>query len=92
MSFTNSSPSTVFHHSISYRGFFQVRFDYDGSQIPAEWHGWMHYNTDIPPTVRPPVKYKWMAKHTENFTGTDRAYVPYDTVPQKIQAWVPGKK
>ena len=26
--------------------------DYDGSMIPAEWFGWMHYKTDIPPTVK----------------------------------------
>ncbi|KAK2710629.1 hypothetical protein QYM36_011973 [Artemia franciscana] len=28
-----------------------VGLNYDGSQIPAEWYGWMHYKTDIPPTV-----------------------------------------
>lgn len=37
-------------------------------------------------------KYEWMAKHTENETGTNRQYVPYSTVPSKIQAWVPPKK
>ena len=25
--------------------------EYDGSMIPAEWFGWMHYKTDTPPTV-----------------------------------------
>ena len=25
--------------------------DYDGSMVPAEWYGWLHYKTDIPPTV-----------------------------------------
>ncbi len=25
--------------------------EYDGSMIPAEWFGWMHYKTDLPPTV-----------------------------------------
>ncbi|XP_003739900.1 probable NADH dehydrogenase [ubiquinone] 1 alpha subcomplex subunit 12 [Galendromus occidentalis] len=70
----------------------KVRLDYDGSQIPAEWYGWMHHKTDIPPTLRPPPKYKWLAQHTENMTGTSRQYVPYDTVPPKIQPWIPGKK
>lgn len=23
--------------------------DYDGSQVPAEWFGWLHYKTDLPP-------------------------------------------
>ena len=28
-----------------------VYFDYDGSQVPAEWYGWLHYKRDTPPTV-----------------------------------------
>jgi NADH:ubiquinone oxidoreductase subunit len=28
-----------------------VYLDYDGSQVPAEWYGWLHYKTDLPPTV-----------------------------------------
>ena len=28
----------------------KVGLEYDGSQIPAEWFGWMHHKTDIPPT------------------------------------------
>jgi hypothetical protein len=27
----------------------KVYFDYDGSQVPAEWFGWLHYKTDLPP-------------------------------------------
>ncbi|XP_002410063.4 NADH dehydrogenase [ubiquinone] 1 alpha subcomplex subunit 12 [Ixodes scapularis] len=64
-------------------------FDYDGSQVPAEWHRWLHYSTDDPPTKVPPVAYKWLAEHTENMTGTNQAYVPYSTVRPKIQPWVP---
>ncbi|XP_065559104.1 probable NADH dehydrogenase [ubiquinone] 1 alpha subcomplex subunit 12 [Artemia franciscana] len=69
-----------------------VGLNYDGSQIPAEWYGWMHYKTDIPPTVRPPVNYKWMADHTENYSGTDKAWTPYSTTKPKIQPWKPPKK
>lgn len=45
--------------------------DYDGSQIPAEWFGWMHYKTDLPP-IRDGkrVQHKWMANHSENLSGT----------------------
>lgn len=28
-----------------------VFLDYDGSQVPPEWYGWLHYKTDLPPTV-----------------------------------------
>jgi NADH:ubiquinone oxidoreductase 17.2 kD subunit len=27
----------------------KVHLDYDASQIPAEWFGWIHYRTDLPP-------------------------------------------
>ncbi|XP_055329057.1 probable NADH dehydrogenase [ubiquinone] 1 alpha subcomplex subunit 12 [Paramacrobiotus metropolitanus] len=63
--------------------------DYDGSQIPAEWHAWMHYTTDLPPTVKPPVNYKWMVPHQENKTGTSEAYFPYSTTRTKVQSWMP---
>ncbi|KAJ6649271.1 putative NADH dehydrogenase [ubiquinone] 1 alpha subcomplex subunit 12 [Pseudolycoriella hygida] len=49
--------------------------EYDGSQISAEWFGWMHYKTDLPPDrdgMRP--KYKWMLDHSENLSGTKGAY------------------
>ncbi|TRY70097.1 hypothetical protein TCAL_05445, partial [Tigriopus californicus] len=31
--------------------------NYDGSQIPAEWFGWMHYKTDFPPTEEKQVNF-----------------------------------
>lgn len=65
--------------------------DYDGSQIAAEWHGWMHYMTDIPPTKADQVKHPWMIDHKENLTGTAQQYVPYSTVRPKIQSWKPGQ-
>lgn len=45
--------------------------DYDGSQIPAEWFGWMHYKTDLPP-IRDGnrVQHKWISNHSENLSGT----------------------
>lgn len=64
--------------------------EYDGSQIPAEWYGWMHYKTDCLPhehSARP--KHTWMADHTENLTGTPQQYMPYSTTKQKIQPWKP---
>ncbi|XP_018334773.1 probable NADH dehydrogenase [ubiquinone] 1 alpha subcomplex subunit 12 [Agrilus planipennis] len=67
--------------------------DYDGSQIPAEWFGWMHYKTDLPPMEDPSrPKYKWMLDHVENLSGTPEQYVPYSTTPSKIKAWVPPKR
>lgn len=64
--------------------------DYDASQIPAPWYGWMHYKTDLTPCEeywRP--KYPWMSDHSENFTGTPDQYVPYSTTRPKIEPWKP---
>ncbi|CAG9861199.1 unnamed protein product [Phyllotreta striolata] len=66
--------------------------DYDGSQVPAEWFGWLHYKTDYLPTNDPTrPKYEWMAEHTENMSGTPGQFMPYSTTTPKIQAWVPPK-
>ncbi|KAL8620595.1 hypothetical protein ACOMHN_017876 [Nucella lapillus] len=65
--------------------------DYDGSQVPAEWHRWLSYLSDEPPTVANLPKRPWMAQHTENMSGTSGEYVPYSTTPPKIEAWKPGK-
>ncbi|XP_054289660.1 probable NADH dehydrogenase [ubiquinone] 1 alpha subcomplex subunit 12 [Macrosteles quadrilineatus] len=66
--------------------------DYDGSQVPAEWFGWLHYKTDLLPHKDPNrPKYPWMSDHEENMSGTPQQYVPYSTTPPKIEAWVPPK-
>uniref|UniRef100_A0A0K8TTE2 NADH dehydrogenase [ubiquinone] 1 alpha subcomplex subunit 12 n=1 Tax=Tabanus bromius TaxID=304241 RepID=A0A0K8TTE2_TABBR len=70
-----------------------VNMDYDGSQIPADWFGWMHYKTDIPPNRDGmKVQYKWMADHSENLSGTKGQYMPYTTTRPKVEAWDPKKK
>ncbi|XP_078043879.1 NADH dehydrogenase (ubiquinone) B17.2 subunit [Augochlora pura] len=64
--------------------------DYDGSLVPPEWFGWLHYKTDLPPNKDPSrPNYKWMAKPKPNLSGTNEAYMPYSTVPPKIQPWKP---
>jgi NADH:ubiquinone oxidoreductase subunit len=44
----------------------KVWLDYDASQVPPEWHRWLHHMTDEPPTVKPPVDHKWILEHKEN--------------------------
>lgn len=67
--------------------------DYDGSQVSAEWYGWLHYKTDYLPTEDPNrPHYKWMLDHTPNMSGTPEQYMPYTTTKSKIQAWVPPRK
>lgn len=68
----------------------------DASRIPPEWHGWIHFTWDEPPT-REPLKHKaWELPHIENRTGTAAAYVPPGSIrrPEPVvrsdyEAWQP---
>lgn len=46
------------------------------SKVPADWHGWLHYTQELPPTRRAPQHYRWEKAHTPNLTGTQGAYLP----------------
>lgn len=64
------------------------------SQVEPAWHYWLGYGVDVPPnqtakeftTVRAyptPI-------HTPTGTGTSNAFVTYNTVKPKIEAWAPS--
>ncbi|KAI3380918.1 hypothetical protein SNEBB_002523 [Seison nebaliae] len=63
--------------------------DFDGSQIPPEWHAWLHYMTDKNPSTHPVEHKKFFLPHDENLTGSYRQYVPYSTTEQKVKVWQP---
>ena len=69
---------------------YKGRLDFDGSQIPAEWHRWMHYMTDDPPSTHPPTPRKFFIDHAKNPSGSKDAYIPYSTTTPKIEFWKPG--
>lgn len=46
------------------------------SKVPPEWHGWLHYTTDIPPTKQQRPHYGWEKPPLPNLTGTPGAYLP----------------
>ena len=46
------------------------------SKVPPDWHGWLHYTFDEPPTERPLLKRAWEKPHKPNYTGTLEAYKP----------------
>ncbi|HLU91518.1 MAG TPA: NADH:ubiquinone oxidoreductase subunit NDUFA12 [Pedomonas sp.] len=54
----------------------------EASRIPPEWHGWLHYTVDFPPTEQPPVVRPWEKPHAPDPTGTPVAYAP----PGALQA------
>lgn len=48
----------------------------EASKVPADWHGWLHYTLDTPPTKRTVYHHDWEKPHLPNLTGTVNAYVP----------------
>lgn len=63
----------------------------DSSQVPAEWHGWLHYTNDDSPSQHPKAypQPTWGALHRPNLTGSTERYVPYSTTDRKIHPWKP---
>jgi len=48
----------------------------EASRIPPEWHAWLHYTVDAPPSEKPPVVQPWEKPHQPNLTGEAGAYLP----------------
>lgn len=48
----------------------------EASRIPVDWHGWLHYTFDEPPTKAPFEVKSWEEDRQPNLTGTPNAYVP----------------
>lgn len=72
----------------------------EASKIPPEWHGWMHYTWDDPPTVTPVLRRSWELDHQQNLTGSPLAYRPKGSIARggvrapatgDYQAWRPGE-
>ncbi len=52
----------------------------EASQVPPEWHGWMHYMVDTPPTQESYTPRPWQKAHRMNMTGTPEAYRPSGSI------------
>jgi NADH:ubiquinone oxidoreductase subunit len=48
----------------------------EASQIPPEWHAWLHYTVAAPPSEKLPLVKAWEKPHVPNMTGTTDAYYP----------------
>jgi NADH:ubiquinone oxidoreductase subunit len=51
----------------------------EASKVPPEWHGWLHYILDEPPSAGYQPK-SWQKPHQENKTGTAEAYRPVGSI------------
>lgn len=45
----------------------------EGSKVPPEWHGWLHYTLDAPLKVGNAA---WHKDHQPNLSGTPFTYLP----------------
>lgn len=77
---------------VTYRGLAEP------SMVPPEWHGWLHYTVDTPPTDEGYKPQPWQREHVMNLTGTRQAYRPAGSIltPQSrpkatgdYRAWKP---
>jgi NADH:ubiquinone oxidoreductase subunit len=48
----------------------------EASTVPAEWHGWLHRQTDTLPSENSKYRQPWEKPHLPNMTGTSVAYLP----------------
>lgn len=58
-------------------------YDWNGTQVPPEWHAWLNHIRKEPPHVDPLMianSPAWKTNHQENLTGTRAAYKSYSTV------------
>ena len=66
--------------NVSYDGRRRRWVVYDGyaeaSKVSPDWHGWLHYTFDEPPTDTPLLRRDWEKDHRPNLTGTPLAWRP----------------
>ena len=69
--------------------------DVEASKVPPEWFAWLHFlDKKIPNNQK--KKYSWQIEHSENLTGTEKAYKPKGSifsekklVDKKYESWKP---
>jgi NADH:ubiquinone oxidoreductase subunit len=52
----------------------------EASRVPPEWHGWLHYTFDTPPTEERYRPRPWEKAPQMNMTGTAEAYRPSGSI------------
>ncbi len=69
----------------------------EASQVPPEWHAWLHYTTEAPLPIE--ARAPWQKPHLANATGTPLSYRPPGHDYQggqraratgDYEAWTPG--
>ena len=58
----------------------------EASRVSPDWHGWLHFTWNEPPTEKPLPHKSWEREHQENLTGTPLAYAPPGSIRRPVQA------
>ena len=58
----------------------------EASRVSPDWHGWLHFTWDQPPTKAPLAHKVWEQQHKSNLTGTQMAYAPAGSIRKDAQA------
>eukprot|EP01120_Amphizonella_sp_Union-15-10_P004311 TRINITY_DN1493_c0_g2_i1.p1 TRINITY_DN1493_c0_g2~~TRINITY_DN1493_c0_g2_i1.p1 ORF type:complete len:146 (+),score=23.45 TRINITY_DN1493_c0_g2_i1:109-546(+) len=75
-----------------------VNTNFDASQVPAEWHTWLHHVSDEVPNEKllQRLMPSYKVPHTPNLTGTESAYTsPHFLLhknfvtPTRVKKWNP---
>ena len=68
----------------------------EASRVPPDWHGWLHFTWDQPPTKAPLAHKRWEKPHLENLSGSELAYAPTGSIRRSqpalrrdYEAWQP---
>jgi NADH:ubiquinone oxidoreductase subunit len=73
----------------------------EASRVSPDWHGWLHYTIQDPPTIAPLKRQHWEKPHRPNLTGTVHAYRPKGSLARggvrqasssDYEAWTPAEK
>ena len=61
------------------------------SKVPMQWHGWLHYTTNLAPVNINTHHFSWQKSHLPNLTGTKHAYAPKNSTENKLayEPWNP---
>jgi NADH:ubiquinone oxidoreductase subunit len=58
----------------------------EASRVSPDWHGWLHFTWNEPPSDAPLKHKPWEKPHQENLTGTDAAYAPPGSIRRPTPA------
>lgn len=58
----------------------------EASRVSPDWHGWLHFTWNEPPTTAPLKHKEWEQPHQENLTGSALAYAPAGSIRKSTPA------